>query len=229
MSGWVKMYRQFDESEIAHKPPHVREIFLWLLRNANHKDTKECKRGQCIRRISDIQDGLCWYSGYRKNIYSKGVCEYAMNTLRELNMVLTSKTTRGLVVTICNYDKYQHQQDTETNTETNKERTRNEQSHDTINKNVKNDKNVKEYKIGCEWVFSPRLKNNSDYIDTVRYWLNTFPEDEWEKFCDQYNQSDRIRPEITKAISWLKEEGQFRSNIRRYLNNWLGKSIIKNG
>ncbi len=36
--GYVLMARSFDSSPIASSPPHVREVWFWLIRNANFQD-----------------------------------------------------------------------------------------------------------------------------------------------------------------------------------------------
>lgn len=141
--GYVLQARKTDESEISHKPPHFREIWNWIYRQANHKDNGAIKRGQCVRTIRDIQEGLCWFIGYRKNMYSKSQCENALRFLREAGMITTAKTTRGMFITVCNYDIYQDPSNYESNTKATVSVTRKQQPPDTINKNDKNDKNDK--------------------------------------------------------------------------------------
>ena len=38
--GYYIKARQIQDSEIAHSPPHFREIWDWLIKEANHKDKK---------------------------------------------------------------------------------------------------------------------------------------------------------------------------------------------
>ena len=143
--GYYIKARQIQESEIAHAPPHVREIWDWLIKEANHKGAKKygmaIKRGQCIRSYREIQDGLHWMVGWRKETYSKSDCETSMKFLRSRSMITTQKTTRGLLVTIVNYDHYQLPKNYETYTESETENHNLPQTADTfINKNDKNDK-----------------------------------------------------------------------------------------
>ncbi len=145
--GYYIKARCIQESEIAHAPPHVREIWDWLLKEANHKDKRidgtMIKRGQCVRTIKDMQEGLCWYVGYRKQKYSKSQCEFALKWLRKRGMIKTTKTTRGMVVTICKYNIYQDPKNYECNKKKTTRETEIKQSQDTINKNGKNEKNKK--------------------------------------------------------------------------------------
>jgi hypothetical protein len=139
--GYILTARKVDESEIAHAAPCIRETWSWLLRQCNHKPNGNIKRGQCMRTLSDIQDGLHWHVGYRKMTYSKSQCEHALEYLRKMLMITTAKTTRGLIITVCNYETYQNPKNYEDNSEGNKKTTRRQQQGDTINKNDKNDKN----------------------------------------------------------------------------------------
>lgn len=144
MGGYYIKARRIQESKISTQPPYVREIWDWLLKEANHTETKIngkiIERGQLVRTFKDIQKGLCWMIGYRKMSYKKWQCEKSMKFLREQGMVVTMKTTRGILVTICNYDHYQTPKNYESNRRATTRVTREQQLTDTINKNDKNDK-----------------------------------------------------------------------------------------
>ena len=141
--GYILQARKIDDSEIAFKPPHFREIFNWLYRQANHSDNDKFKRGQCFRSINDIQEGLKWFVGYRKCTYTKDQCEKALKWLRKADMIETTKATRGMFITICNYEFYQDPKNYESNNESHKKATRKQQGSHTKNKNDNNDKNDK--------------------------------------------------------------------------------------
>ena len=147
MKGYYIKSRSIEDSEIAHAPPHVREIWDYLLRTANHSDKKVAgivvKRGQTIRSYRDIQEDLHWMVGWRKETYKKWHCEISMKWLMNRQMVTTTKTTRGMLITICNYDHYQDQKNYENDSESHKKATRKPQSTDTINKHKKKE-NIKE-------------------------------------------------------------------------------------
>jgi hypothetical protein len=110
--GFILQPRQLYQSVISDYPPHVREIWLYLLRNANWKDHKAgdkvIKRGQLFTSYNQIINDLSWYVGYRKESYKRHHCETAMKLLTKENMVTTTKTTRGMIVTVCKYDYYQN-------------------------------------------------------------------------------------------------------------------------
>jgi hypothetical protein len=150
--GFYLKARSIDNSEIAHAAPCTREIWDWILRQCNHKDNEVLgiKRGQCVRGLKDMQEGLYWYVGYRKMTYTKSQCEGACEWLRERNMITTTKTTRGMIITVCNYDRYNRVESYEANNEKATKATRSQQPADTINKNVKNDNSS----TPAEWKFS---------------------------------------------------------------------------
>jgi hypothetical protein len=142
--GYILQPRIIDESKISRFPPHVREIWLYLLRRANHEDRVVhgtlIKRGQLKTSYKDILEDLSWYVGFRKESYKKHHCETAMKLLTREQMITTSKTTRGMIVTVCNYDYYQTPKNYETDSERFNETTRDRQSTDRINKNEKNER-----------------------------------------------------------------------------------------
>lgn len=109
--GFVIKARCIYESEVSHRPPVVREIWEWLYSHANHKPKKVGKyligRGQLLLNYREIQDGLSWKVGYRTERYSMDSTKKAMKVLREATMINTTKTPRGVIVTILNYEKYQ--------------------------------------------------------------------------------------------------------------------------
>lgn len=142
--GYVIKARKIQESEIARKPPHVRETFDWLVINANHKDVRldgtVIRRGQLLTTYDDILDSLSWTVGWRKMRYSKSNCESAMKILKKAGMITTQKTTRGMFITIVNYDFYQTAANYESHSENRETATREPQTRHTINKNEKKEK-----------------------------------------------------------------------------------------
>lgn len=105
--GYYLKARCVQNSEIATAPPHVREIWDWLLHNANYKDHGPLKRGQVFCTYDEIREGLRWYVGFIKHSYKKHHVQTALEWLRDRQMIRTRRTTRGLVITVCNYITYQ--------------------------------------------------------------------------------------------------------------------------
>ena len=168
--GYYIKARCIQDSEISVMPPYIREIWDWLLKEANHSDKKSngisIKRGQLIRTFKDIQEGLKWMIGWRKMTYKKWQCENAMKFLRERSMITTMKTTRGMLITICNYSLYQDPLNYESNRRADRRTTDPKQTTDTINKNVKNDKNVIKKEKGI--IFSKTWKEYKTMRTKIR-------------------------------------------------------------
>lgn len=132
--GFYIKARKIQRSWIAQAPPHIREIWDWILLSANYKDNGDIKRGQLLTTYKDIQEGLAWFVGYRKQTYKKHHCEIAMKALTREHMITTRKTTRGLVITVLNYDKYQDPKSYECYSENYNKATMKLQGTDTIRK-----------------------------------------------------------------------------------------------
>lgn len=100
-----------QHSEIMHAPPHVREIYAFLVREANYQDNQygrfTIKRGQLFRSYSDIKEGTKWFIGWRKMTYNENQVKKTMKFLREVGRIATKKEPGGVLITICNYDYYQ--------------------------------------------------------------------------------------------------------------------------
>jgi len=109
--GYCLKARCIQNSEIAHTPPYIREIFDWLVKEVNHKDykmtDKVIRRGQCVRDYNDIREGLSWFVGFRKEKYKKWQVAKAVKWLRDRDMIRTQKLTRKMLFTVVNYNYYQ--------------------------------------------------------------------------------------------------------------------------
>ena len=204
--GYYIKARKIQESDIAHAPPHVREIWDWFIKEANHKDNKTFKRGQCLRSIKNIQEGLSWSIGYRKMSYKKHQCEFALNWLRKHGMITTSKTTRGMLVTICKYDTYQDPKNYESNTGASTKPTRVKQDTDTINKKVKN-----------------AIKNKEDCTPLQIFIIDTYSN--VTKLRDQLTkiESEKITEQFSKTLikSKLDAMENKKSLVKDYLSVYL--------
>jgi len=205
--GYILQPRIIDESKISRFPPHVREIWLYLLRRANHEDRVVhgtlIKRGQLKTSYKDILEDLSWYVGFRKESYKKHHCETAMKLLTREQMITTSKTTRGMIVTVCNYDYYQTPKNYETDSERFNETTRDRQSTDRINKNEKNERMEEGY---TEANASMSNEGRSTQQDQINY----------KALIDFFNsETNGIFGKVVYPIS-EKRKGNIRARIREY-------------
>jgi len=146
--GYILQPRIIQESDISVAPPYVREIWSYLLREANSCDVKynghEIKRGQLFRTYEEIREGTKWYIGWRKMMYNENHMKKAMKFLRDTHRITTMKELGGVMITILKYDYYQDPKNYERTTKAPKERTIAEplQNHP-LPDNNNNDKNKK--------------------------------------------------------------------------------------
>ncbi|MBT7887577.1 MAG: hypothetical protein HN580_00995, partial [Deltaproteobacteria bacterium] len=150
--GYYIKARVIKNKRIAHSPPHFREIWEYLLREANHKAVQYgrylVERGQLFRTYKEIRDDLCWFAGYRKVTYSENQTKKAMMALREYQMIATKKEPGGVLITVLNYDFYQDPSNYEgTNESTNGSTNGGTNKEPSLNANNKNEKNVKKEEI----------------------------------------------------------------------------------
>jgi hypothetical protein len=129
MSGWVKLHRQILEWEWYSEPTTFR-VFLHLMLKANHKDMRfkgiELIKGSVVtsRDILSIETGL-----------SVRQIRTALDKLKSTNEVTIKTSSKGTIIQLVNYDKYQ----LETSEATNERPTSDQRA--TTNKNEKKEKN----------------------------------------------------------------------------------------
>ena len=106
--GYVLIARKLLESELMDKPPHYLKLWVWMLGKAFWKDGSKLQRGQFHTTIDEMQEAMSYKSGFRKTTPTKEEIRSAYSHFKEAAMVITTKATRGMVITICNYDAYQN-------------------------------------------------------------------------------------------------------------------------
>lgn len=161
-NGYILVPRA--EHPIDNMPSIYRDVWMYILKKARHKEdkVKGFKRGECLITISELQEALTHYIGYKKVSPTKHQIDNVIRWLRKTNtydvlydngydantkMITTMRTTRGMVVKVGGYAFFQNPKnyeydssyDNENDTSTKRVR----QQPDTIHKNDKNDKNDK--------------------------------------------------------------------------------------
>jgi len=205
VAGWIKLYRCFDCSEAAHFPPCTRELWFYLLRNVNHANNGKFKRGSGFFAFDDIQEALSWTVGFRVEKYSKPQLTKAIRRLKNALMIETTRATRGLHVTVLNYNKYQMQQDDEGNDEGNGISLRRKHEGNLLKQEERNkEKNMRKSagestEFDEFWKAYPRKKSK---VDAQKTWKQV--------------KGDSIFSEImaglkraTTSPDWTKNSGQY--------------------
>ncbi len=119
--GYILQPRCIKKSDISYAPPVVREVWAYLLREANSRKIEYrgqvVERGQLFRNYEEIREALSWRVGWRKEAYTPDQIKKAMKTLRDTLRITTRKAPAGVLITVCNYDIYQNPKNYESTTE----------------------------------------------------------------------------------------------------------------
>ena len=96
------------------KPPHYLKLWLWLLMKARWKDGDKLLRGQVLTTIAEMQEVGGFLRGNCRTRLSPDEVRSAYGYLIDSGAITKQKTTRGMIITITNYDLYQPPQSYET-------------------------------------------------------------------------------------------------------------------
>ena len=149
-TGWIKLHRKIKKNNLWLKKPSTwTKIFIYILTEVNH----------------ETGEGFFNFTQDRKNIgcdITPDIIKKCIATLRQMKILSTTRSTRGMVVKVLNYASYQT---VPSKTSTSPSTTEAREKHDrstTINKKVrsKEDKNIY---IGFS--FLEDNKFNSTYKD----------------------------------------------------------------
>ena len=105
--GYILFARSTLDSELMDKPPLYTKLWLWMLLRANFKDSEQLGRGQLLTTIDEMREAMAHKVGFSMKRPSRDEIRSAYSFFRSSEMIRTSKTTRGMIITILNYEKYQ--------------------------------------------------------------------------------------------------------------------------
>ena len=205
-AGWVKLHRSLADWEWKTSPKHI-AVFLDLLLQANHKSKRY--RGMLI-------DAGSLTTSYQAISDRTGVSIRGVRTvLKDLKTTheVTHKTTRHCsIISIVNWEKYQHN-DTQSDIEVTSKR----QPSDnlvTTNKNVKNVKNVKNT-YSKDFI---ALFNDEEIITWLK---DTGNKKIHDALLSEYTETFLIK-EITNAFYWQQENKKRKAGT--FLKGWCDRS-----
>ena len=189
--------RQTIDSEIFYdKPDKWFKIWFFLVNRVNHIQNRKWERGSCFTTYLEISE---------KTKATRGQIDMCIRFLKKEQMLTTQKTTRGMHITVVNYDLYQtldnYKNDSSNDIETTKERHRN----DTINKYDKNDKECKEVSEQSSQRKDQPIINVIDAFKEVNplnksWYGNTSQRKACKELVDTFGEA-----EVLKVISILPE------------------------
>lgn len=206
--GYVLLPRKVLDSDVMKGPLLWRFLWQWLIIRANHAPYKNIQRGQVLTAIEEMREACAYRVGYRLIKPSKDQIRSAYEAFTKATMITTTKTTRGLIITICNYDYYQNPDNYETHSENSTKTLRNQSTPHTIYKNKKNDNNdnKKEKKLFLEFVY--------------------LTDDEHKKLLEKFGE-EGIKDRIEKLNNYIGSKGaKYKSHYHTILN-WANRDKEK--
>jgi len=221
--GWIKWHRKSIANPLF-KDIKGWHMFEYCCLKANHEPQKlifnkqeiTIKRGQFIwgRAQASIETGIN-PSSARDKLY----------LLEKLGYLTRKPANKFTIITICNYDKYQHTKSSHRQQNDNK-MTTNRQQNDT-NKNVKNDKNIKkEYMSQAKKILEgyPRIISEDrtlrNIVTTLKRGIN--PEDLIQarnNYSAEVKENDVETRFIFKSTNFFGQHAEWRN----YINPEIGE------
>ena len=98
-TGAILISRSFCKSELFQSKPHAwTKIFLYIITNVHHASKGRFRRGENFFSYAEI----------RLNCHvTKGQLEGCLRYLRDKTQIKTQKSTRGIIISLLEYDVYQ--------------------------------------------------------------------------------------------------------------------------
>jgi len=220
--GYTLWARQTLDSDIfCNKPDKWFKIWFYLVSRVNFKKSKQFERGQCHATYSQISN-------------STGATKHQIHEFirwsKKCQMLTTQKTTRGMIISIVLYSKYQDAKNYKNHTQNHKETTQKPHTNHTIVEECKNDKNEISNNIYSEQ--TPKQKNKKFFEDPV------LQEKLVTTLVDSGKPKDIVQQEVAKFVDYWteltgignKQRWEFEKTfeVSRRLNRWFG-NITKFG
>lgn len=207
MEGYIKLYRQIMKWE-WYDDANTFRLFIHLLLKANYEDAQwrglTIKRGQLFTSIGRLSHEL--------KISDKAV-RIALDKLIKTKEVASKGASNGTMITICKYDSYQSNFNTEGQTEG---QTRGKRG--ATNNNNNNNKEKKNKEIDLSFL-------QKDFIPIVEKWLFYKKEKKQE-----YKGQTSINTFCKKLIEYSNGDAIIAEAIieQSIANNWAGIFELKN-
>jgi hypothetical protein len=107
--GYIIIARKFFDSDVMGWPPLYLKLWIWMLGKANrNRKSKNLKIGQFFTTIAEMQEAMSWKVGYRKRKATIAEIRKSYEAFTKSTMISTTKSTRGMLITVLNYEYYQN-------------------------------------------------------------------------------------------------------------------------
>jgi len=202
-NNWaIQLSRSIFESEIWNKPPEWLKVWIYILCRVNFSDTKQFKRWEQFFQYDNIAM-WCW-------VKYKTVVN-CVKFLKERIQIEVRKSSRGAIIKVNNYDKYQNLSNYGKTEGTQKEDKGNTEGNTIREEGKKEKKEKKVMKIFWDYV----------KIDKTKYDL--LISDFWE-----LNVKSKIEDINNYCGSSWKKYKDFSAVVRSWLKkDWIKKKVTK--
>lgn len=188
MYGFILWDRLRFSDFLIDKPPLWTKMWAFMLSQAYFKDTKKLKRGQLFVKKGEMREKMGHWKG---SVYERPTpkqIRYCYECLVNEGWISTSKTTRGMIITICNYDQMQQMKSYDSHLDCNSD------CHTNVAA-MAHDKEQKEQKERKKNTFRDKQSAFSIRSHCYPDWLN---KDLWFDFVEM---RAKIRRPITSKIA----------------------------
>jgi len=196
--------RQTIDSDIFYNKPDVWfKIWFYLVSKAKYKDENQFKRGSCFLKYDWIMD---------KTGATYNQVKHCLEYLKSARQIATRKKTRGMLVTVINYDLYQTLDNYYYEESHTKRKMKGKQKENRSHTILKNDKNVKNKKDITKVISSVGLKPN--YVLIISY-LN-------KKIGSNFDPKNKSTMELIRArFNEGRTVKDFITVIDKKIDTWL--------
>lgn len=219
IGGYILLARKLLGSELMEsKPAHFMKLWIWMLLKARWQDGDKLKRGQLLTTIAEMQEAGGHHVGYRQKKLTKDQVRSAYEHFSKTGMITTAKTTRGMVITIENYDAFQKSDSYVGHTE--------HYDGDTPNTTGTPHDRKEGFKKGSQEGKGKKSTPREGEKGPLPDWL---PLEDWEDFLSMRKAKKKPVTEkaseiILKKLEHFKSEGYSVSEILQnsIINSWTG-------
>lgn len=180
--GFTLWARQSIDSDIFfYKPDKWFKIWFFIVNSVNYKKNKLFERGQNLITYEDIM---------RKTKATKTQTYKAIRFFKEKSMIDAEKTTRGFIIKVLNYSKYQCVENYTDDRETIERRLRDDREANTITKERKKEnKEINTYMSSFNGKFKSSYQVTSGRDNKLSLRLKKFTLEEILKALDNLSKS----------------------------------------
>ena len=164
MSGWIKLYRKFQDWEWYSDSQAV-HLFIHILLSANNKDKnwrgKKIRRGEFVTTVKNLSE---------KTKVPVSSVRRRLKVLEDSGVISVKTTNKFSVITICKYEDYQASE--QTSEQTSEQQLKNIRKKEYKKENIVVDHRA--YVRACEEDFIGQMKTDESWLEIVcmRYHLS---------------------------------------------------------